>query len=536
MSIAFRVTPGAPTFDSALRTSVEAGTQWLRSNWEVLLLLALALAVYQPWNSRILPVTDFGTFLAERDPSDSLLEQFASLVRYYAVDGRFCLIIYLEFVLAIKAFGTWSPGWYWMYFVLNCIVLLLGRNFILRTGAKRAAAFVALALWATMGPTAEGWIRPTGEPLALIFFFVALRFAFNYSEAADWRRRAFVVAACAVGIVYSKEILVVLLPVVWLMSRFVVRDGVWTWARWSKQDAFLLGVVAIATSAALAPVVYVAMTAPQANYASLYGQSMQPWVATMRRLESVMIPAAPRLHRLVNLLVDPGWTLLFTLPNLLWVRLIVGGIITGPKRRIGWPLLMSATWITMGLIAYFPWPITDAFYMLPFAFGAMFGAAHAISCMIAESRARLRVVILVGALLIVSAAVEGRTVVYHRQLRAKLYGGVISVVAGRGGADVLIGATPEPASDRRSWARTIRGFGEATVGMRVGESHDMSCTAAKNALATTSGIVVISTEWGCGRLTANSVVVTESVPRYQWPWLWQRKQVVGRMYVATARQ
>jgi hypothetical protein len=509
---------------------------WARVNWEVVFLGALLLAVYQPWNSSLLPVTDFGVFLPQQGAAHSLFGRVENLVHYYVNDGRLCLVQYIEVAFATMAFGVWAQGWYWMYFVINAVAVVLGRAFMLKTGASRMMTFVAIALWSTMGPVAETWIRPTGEPFVLIFILIAMLLAFNYGESDAWRSRAIMIAGCAVGVAYSKEILVVLLPLVWLVSRLEVKDGVWRWASWSHKDRFLLVVVTLALTAALIPIAYVAATAPAKAYAAQYGHSLHPLAATRDRLESVLIPSTPRLHRLVNLWVDPGWTLLFTLPNLLWLRILAGAVFSGAKKRKIWPLILAGIWVTIGLLVYLPWPTAFEFYMFPFAFGAMFGSAHALTAMVDGKKSRARGVMLAALLLITVSSVEARNTVYHRELRAELYAKSIDMISRMGGIDVLVGATPGPGPDRGGWARTISGFGAATRGMRAGESHDMSCADAAKWLHGKSTGVVISTGWGCGKLFRGSTRVSAVVPQYQWPWLWRKINVEADMYVAVAPQ
>ena len=505
---------------------------WAKENWDVFLILALVAAVFQPWRSTILPVTDFGEFLVVRNPADSVFSQFLAVARYYAAEGRFCLVAYMSLAIAMKAFGVWATGWYWMYFVVNCTMLLLARRFMLATGAARAPTFLVLALWATMSPTAEAWIRPTGEPFALIFFLIAMRAALNFGSASNWRNRAAVIALCAIGIVLSKEILVVLLPACWLVSRVTLEDGKWSWRNWSSRDMWLFIVVVAATLGALIPVVYVALGAASDKYASMYGQSSGVLSITIQRLELVLIPAKPRLHRLINLAIDPGWTLLLVLPNLLWIRLVVGGLASRSVKTVVWPCIVSAVWIMAGLAAYAPWPGNDAFYMMPFALGAMFGVAHVIGTMAAQSRSRVVAAMIAGSLILVVSSVEGRSVVYQRQLRARLYAATIDTITAHGGAETLVGATRKPGSGTRTWARNFGGFGQATRGMHLGNSRDLSCSAAKKALADTPGLTVISTQWGCGQLTPNSTEIVATVPAYRWPWLWERQEIQARMYIA----
>jgi hypothetical protein len=505
---------------------------WARANWETVILVVIAAVVYQPWSIPYLPLTDFGIFLVERGTSHSLWSQFAGIAGYYIGEGRLLLFEYLHMTLATAAFGLWAPGWHWTYFVLMSTVLVVSRKFFLMSGANRTATFIALAIFATMGPVAEGWIKPTGEPIALIFFMLAMRLALNYCDAADWRRRAFLIGACAVGIVFAKELLVVLLPAGWLVSRLRIVDRKWEWAAWTERDTFLLKVVVTFLIVALIPVAYVFAHASKDSYASQYGQG-QPWKVTLERIESVLIPATPRLRRLINIIVDPGFTLLLTLPSLLWIRLVVGGIATGPRRRIMWPMIVATLWVTIGIAAYFPWPTRAGYYMLPFALGTVFAAAHAFTLLLERSRSARWACIGVSAILIVNTSLEARTILNQHQQRAHLNADLIDTIGKMGGVQHLIGATPNPTPARGGWASHLKGFGSFENGMKVGEARDMLCADAKRALANTPRVVVVSSAGACGKLSPDAIPVSVTVPSWQWPKLWDKIEVEGRMYIST---
>jgi hypothetical protein len=501
------------------------------ANWELIPLLLLAAAVYRPWASPALPLTDFGEFFSKLDTSQSLLSQLVTLTRYYMGEGRLCLLQYLHVTLATNAFGAWAPGWFWSYFALNGIVLILGFTWFRRTGVGRFAAFAALGLWATMGPVAEGWIRPTGEPIALIFFLIALHLATNFADAPDWRRRIVIIAACAVAIVFSKEMLVVLLLAGWLVSRVRVVDRTWKWAPWSRRDTVLLAVVTVAVIIALIPVGYVAMTAPKGNYASRYGESMS-LAFTAIRVESVLIPTSSRLKNLLHVFNDPGWILLLSLPALLWIRMIVGGIVHSSRSTIVWPLTISLLWVTIGIVAYLPWPSRGGFYMIPFAFGAMFGAAHALSGLFSKGRSEsLAGILAVGLLLTVNAA-ESRSILYRFQLTSRLTSEVVNRLASAGNIDLLVAAVPQPIkAGKFGLARNLKGFAEATTGVRIAQQSELPCKEAAGEIENSTEIVVVSFDQGCGRLTPASVEITASVPRAKWPRLWTNEYLSGRIYI-----
>ena len=505
---------------------------WARRHWDIAVLVALAALVFRPWDAPHLPLTDFGLFLSARGSSHSLFSQYAGIAGYYIGEGRFCLITYLYMALGGAAFGTWAPGWHWTYFALNVVVLMLARNLFAKIGVNRLATFVALALWATMGPTAELWIRIAAEPLALIFFLVALHVALNYADAMDWRRRAIMIAALAVGIVLTKELLVVLLPAGWIVSRLRLHDGEWRWAPWSERDTFLLSVVSSAVLVAMVPVIYVATHASAASYAAQYAARAPIWGSFLDRLEIALIPSAPRFHWLAGLTNDPTWTVIRTLPNLLWVAMILIAVFAEKRRRIVWPVVVGTTWVLSGVLAYLPWPSQGMFYMMPFALGTMFLAAHALNRPLSHGSKNRRAVLAVATLLIVVASIEARSTLYQHRLRATLNAEIIDAIAKGGGAGTLIGAVHDPLPGTGGWANHIRGFGTVATGMRVDHWRDLSCADAKTALEVTPGAVVISSAGGCGSISDGALVISGSVPRSRWPMIWKEGRSEGRMYVA----
>ena len=335
-----------------------------------------------------------------------------------------------------------------------------------------------------------------------------------------------------VGIIFSKELLIALLPACWLMSRLKLDDGAWRWAPWTRRDAFLLAITASAVAVALVPVAYVVLSAPAGNYASQFGRSVSAAGTAVHRLEMVLIPTTPALGKLSRLMSDPGWVMLLVLPSLLWVRMIAGGLWAG-RGRIAWLLIVALVWVTLGIASYVPWPIGDDFYMVPFAFGAMFGAAHALTSLFSQGRVARLSALAVAALLICITSVEARSVVDRYQLRAQLNAGIVDDIARGGGAELLVAAVPAPPSEERwGWSRSLEGYGTFATGMRIGHSRDITCGEARTALASNESIIVVSKEKGCGKLSASSIVIEASAPRAQWPWLWKRNTVTDRMYVA----
>ena len=522
------MTAVAEPFAAARSSSIVA---WMQRNWDIVALVVVVAVVFHPWSAVHLPLTDFGIFLAARGDSHSLLSQFGGLVTYYIAEGRFCLVTYIYLTLGSAAFGTWAPGWHWTYFLLNIGVILMARGLFRKLGLSQAASFVALALWALMGPTAELWIRPAGEAIGLILLLAAMHLAFNYADATDYRRRAILIAVCALGIVLTKEMLVALLPAGWLFSRMRIDKREWSWAPWTHRDTFLFGAVASCVAVAIVPVAYFATHASATSYAGQYAIASVPWASLAHRLEIVLVPTNPRLHWLQDIPSDPVWSLLRVLPNILWIAMMGIAIFAEKRRRILWPVVIGAVWVSFGVLAYLPWPGQGLFYMMPFALGTMFIAAHALSAPLASHNPNRRVVVLIALALIAITGIEARTNIDQYRLRAELNAGVIDAIAKDGGADILIAAVPNPVEGTGGWSNHLRGFAWAEYRIRVREWRDMSCADAVKALSSMSRVVVVSAAGGCGQLAPNSVVLAGSGPRYIWPMLWRRYTTRGNMYV-----
>ncbi len=503
-----------------------------RANWGLFVLLVICAIVYRPWNAPHLPLTDFGIFLEARGASHNIFSQYAGIASYYMSEGRLCLITFLYMVLGSAAFGTWAPGWHWTYFVLNSMVLVLTWNLFAKIGINRLTAFVVLALWSMMGPTAELWIRPAGEPIALIFFLIALGRALNYADADDWKQRAFIISVCAVGIILSKEMLIVLLPAGWLFSRLRVRDGAWSWAPWAHRDTYLLGVVTAVSVALMIPVIYVAQHAHKSSYAGQYGLGAIAWRSLFDRFELALVPAAPRLHWLEGLASDPTWTMVRVIPNLMWIAMIVIAAVAAKRDQMLWPLVFGLLWVTTGVLAYLPWPGQGLFYMMPFAAGTMFVAAHALNGPLSRRNKNRRPVFLISAALVVLASLEARTTIDQYRLRANLNAGVIDAIARHRNTTQLLAAVPDPLPGTGGWANHLRGFGAVEKGIRVTEWRDLTCAEGKQALDSIPGVVVVSTAGGCNEMSDSSVVVTDSTSRVVWPYFWKSIKSQGRMYVA----
>ncbi len=505
----------------------------IENHWEVILLLGLAAMVYQPWNTPALPILDFSEFLPKLAAHTSLWDRFAAVAGYLATQGRFSPIQYLYMALTWSAFGASAPGWHWTYFAINVAVLLLARSVLLRIGVRRSAALVSIGVWAMMQPFADGWLRPTGETIGLIFVFIAVRVALRYADATDWRRKAIVIALCAAATIFSKEMLVAVVPVIWLVTRLERRDGVLRLAPWAERDRFLAIVLAVTVVLALVPVTYVALHAPAGNYASRYGSGRFDFGLTLYRLEITLFPGRGRLSTITRVWQDPAWRLLLLLPNLVWLGLMVDGLSTRLARRNPWPLAIGVLWILAGIIAYIPWPGHATFYMIPFGFGMVLIAAHSLTWIAERGKMEYRGAVTLAGALVLITAIEARNLLHQHALRVRVDSAIIQSLSKYPGVTNVVAAVPEPSRPESwGWARQLTEFGQVENGMHPMRSADVSCADARKILADSAGTVVVSALEGCGMIGSGREIDV-SVPLRLWPYVWNEQRIGRVAYVAT---
>lgn len=503
---------------------------FLRERWEVAALLLAAALVYQPWAATALPILDFSEFLPILTAHASPFAQFGEVARYMATQGRFCPLLFAYIVATWNLFGMWAPGWHFSYFVLNAAVIVFAQSFFVRLGAKRSAVIFALAIWTFSPPVAAGWLRPTGEPIGLLLMLAALSQAYNFADARDWRSRAVVIAALAVGMIAAKEMLVVLLPAVWLMTRLTHRDGKWEWAPWSKRDAVVTSASFAATLAALVPVAFVARTAPAGNYAGRYGSVPFSLDAFIARLEVATLPSRAELPKLVQLVNDPLWQWWLGFPNYMWITVVLVAmtIVFVRSRANGrsgscWPLVLGALWLLPGVLAYVPWPSEATFYMLPFTLGLTFIAAHAFSSMLERRSSGIIAFTAVAAILGISI-IEARDLVDEHNLRIHTDQSILEA-ASRAGRDLpLYAAVPAPAPPGVfGWGKKLGEYGRAAGMISPSRAVDVGCVEGMQRARMHEAAIIVSAAEGCGSLGGETIVVVQSVPRHRWPWILEEK-------------
>ena len=200
--------------------AAKGAAERIRIMGAVVTIAALALALYRPWVGRPFDTLDFSEFLPLLTGPSSLGSRFAALTRYYVGEhGRLNVLSYA----ALAAKWTWlgaSPvRWQWGRFaemaLLTGGVYLLGRRLALRPLPALAAA----SLFVFSRLVSEAWTRMTmGEPLGILCTLGALHLAIGWRRTPAPAMRAAWAGALMVGAVLAKEMLVGVLPLVWLLG------------------------------------------------------------------------------------------------------------------------------------------------------------------------------------------------------------------------------------------------------------------------------------------------------------------------------
>jgi hypothetical protein len=505
--------------------------KWISGNWEVVVLLVALAFIYMPWAADALPILDFAEFLPLLRAHDSVFGQFSAITHYMQSQGRFCPLQYAYVVAAWNAFGMNASGWHWSYFALNAAVIVTGRALFVKLGVRRPAAIAAIAVWSVAAAVAPAWLRPTGEPIGLLLVIAALGTAYNYHDASDWKSKAFIIAVLAFGTIAAKEMLVTLLPSVWLMTRLRHDNGKWSWAEWSRRDLIVTLAAAIAIVIALAPVAYVALSAPTGNYAGRYGTIHAGWDAFTKRFETMLLPSRAEIPAIEKLVNDPMWQAWLAFPNLVWLALLLVGVIAVVVRRVTtvsqgvrWPLLVAFTLATPGVIAYMPWPSQAKFYMLPFAFGAAMAAAFLIDNL-ARKRDGAMLAVMAVLTVLITSSFEARDVVNENALRVRTDRALLATIARYGRDLPILAAVPSPTKDGTyGWGLKLAEYGKAAGIVMPSRGGDLSCAEARRRITYGEPAILVSAMEGCGSFQGIEAVVSETVPWRRWPWIFEPRK------------
>src|SRR5690606_7629508 len=194
--------------------------------WWIVLPTLLALFVFTPWVPSAFPVWDYAEMLPLMRQSDGVLDAFQQLAAFTRQDGRANYLTYLQIALTWGIAADNPVGWQVQRAIF---MLILGGSFAItahRLGATgSASALGCLLAFLTVSGT-EGWLFLMGEPLAAIFLLWMI-LILQSDRLMRGTSGPVLVALLSLGIVMSKEFLVILIPFALLIG-----------AAWRRYDGF----------------------------------------------------------------------------------------------------------------------------------------------------------------------------------------------------------------------------------------------------------------------------------------------------------
>lgn len=482
-----------------------------------LLLAVLALAMYRPWEPRPFDTRDFSEFLPLLQGPDGLVGRFGAMLRYYVGEhGRLNLFSYLGLALKWTLLGPSPVLWQWARFVEMGLITIGAGLLFRRLGLGPVAASASASLFIVSRLAGEGWTRMTmGEPLGLLMSLGALHLATGWREA-----RRPVLAAAGAGVlmmlaVLAKEMLLGLLPFVWLVVCCRREDGSLGRPVFDPATRRALFWSSIPPMAAFAAAALVALGGRSEGFTALYGGSASGLGEFTRLLARPWLIQGVAID--TDALLLPG--------NTCFLLVIAAGVALSWRAR-GRPVeLAGAGLVAVGLslayaILYIPWPYSYLYYAMPFLLGTafLFGMAfHRLT----ESGRGGRIAALIGwaGVVLGTAPATSQSASFAIALQ-QVNGEVVSWLGRVPNADRIVVARGSLAP--QAWmgtGPTLRRFALVTGAAHdLPPAADMLCPDVGSLIRNGIGrAIVISYRPGCGGIKPSSASVSRPF-RYVWVW------------------
>lgn len=329
---------------------------WRVAALHLAVMLLLALLIYTPWARAPFPMLDYSEFLPLLRRSSSFGDGLGNLVSYYHSHGRTSYLAYVQLAANWAVFGARPVAWNMMVFLYMFAAVAVAWLLLVRLGHGYLTATVATSLLIVATPAIPGWLRPSGEPLALLFFCSALLLAQSYSGARHWRTRCVLLLICLLAIGLSKDLLAPIAMVPVIVACFW--DGGFRGPRCSPRNVALLSGAAL-MAATLAFIVVAAQLgrAPNAYTSGYRLANVSPeWVVTIFLL--MLLPA----------------TSAFTIPQMVANLALLSACVLGWTVRSGHPsgrprlirLVSMLGFVLLGALLYAPVAWFSPLYGLPF--------------------------------------------------------------------------------------------------------------------------------------------------------------------------
>lgn len=471
-----------------------------------LVLAAAALALYRPWVDRPFDTLDFSEFLPLLTGPGTFGGRLAALTHYYVGEhARFNVLSYAGIAAKWTLLGASPILWQWAR-VAEMGLLVAGVYLLFRRLALRPLpAMAGASLFVFSRIVGEAWTRMTmGEPLGLLCALGALLLATTWRTGSRPVLRAAGAGLLVAGAVLAKEMLIGVLPLVWLVGIARGPDGRLSRPVRSGDTLRWLGWSTLAPLVAFGIALVVALQGGgSAGFTGMYGEAPAG--------VGIFVSLAVRPWMVVG--GRPGLDALAMPGNLCFLLLIVigGGLAFSRaewRHHFGWTAVGALILSLAYAVLYLPWPYAYLYYGIPFLLGPalLFGLSLQL---IADERPRGPVAALIGwvAVLVTTAPATGQAASLTIALQ-QVNGDLVHTIAQVPHAERLVVARVSPAP--RPWmgsAAMLRRYAIALGTIRaLPAAEDLGCRESAVLLERPLGGTIFVTYPGaCGGIQSPSV-------------------------------
>jgi hypothetical protein len=404
--------------------------------------VVVALLLYRPWSPRPFDTVDFSEFLHILSGEPGPWARLRGMVQYYVGEhGRLNVVSYAALVVKWELFGDHALWWRWAR-VVEMLAICVGiYTLFRRLDTSRTGAAAGASLFLVSRLSGEGWIRLTmGEPLGLALMLGAMLLACRWREDPSTRRGAWI-AALVVLAILTKESLVGLAPMVWLIGLLRGPDGRLSLAV-PRPDLVRLslwvGVPALVTFGAAAVTILGARgegfgtlySASNLSFGTFLEGAQRPWQIHGAR-------SAPASWAL------PGNTLLLILT-------LAGAVAAfrrqGPDRQHLFWVAGAAVGMAVAFSAlYLPWPFESLYYAMPFLLGPALLFAVAMTAIERGPAWGVRTARIVWVLMLLATLTSTERATHGAIAVERVNGDLVTAIAAHHDADsILVGRLSRP--------------------------------------------------------------------------------------------
>lgn len=360
-------------------------------------LVALGVLVYRPWEPVPFDITDFSEILPILSETRGIWARLHALITYFGGQGRINILSSTLMWSNWELFGFWAPGWRLFRVLLFAILIWVFLRTALRFGLKPLWSGLGASLFVLSRPASEGWLRLTGEPIATVFFLLALGVAVRYHRSTRPTRTSLLIGTLGVLMILGKETMIALVPLLWLLAVTWKGGSGIRIPKLDRKTLIATTVLGITTLALGSFMMLVSSQGGPEAYSGAYGTG---GLDLVRLQYNVLATVWPLGEPFQIFSVFGALTSLFVILGCgLALRM-------GPRGPVLGGILFLLLISLAGPMVYLPWERFEAFYAIPFLVGPAGLLALAARGLMGTSRLRGTLVMGTAAVLLVQPALD----------------------------------------------------------------------------------------------------------------------------------